>query len=77
VSEAERTTSVQPVMAIPSEVKPTVPVGAGGPAGAIVAVNVTDSPEVEGLRLEVTVVVVVPTTCVRVPLLPALLLSPE
>jgi hypothetical protein len=79
VREAERVTAEHPEMAVPFDVKPTVPVGVGGPAGATVAVNVTDSPEVDGFALDVTVVVEVAwlTTCVSVPLLPALLLSPE
>jgi hypothetical protein len=77
VREAESVTSVQPLRAVPSDVKFTVPVGIGGPAGAIVAVTVTESPEVDGFRLEVSAVVVAPTTWVRVPLQPAFLLSPE
>jgi hypothetical protein len=48
VREEERATAEQPVMVVPFEVKPTVPVGMGGPAGATVAVNVTGCPEVEG-----------------------------
>jgi hypothetical protein len=48
VCEEERATAEQPVMVVPFEVKPTVPVGMGGPAGATVAVNVTGCPEVEG-----------------------------
>ena len=44
-------------MAVPFDVKPTVPVGAGGPAGPTVAVIVTCCPKVEGLGELVTVVV--------------------
>jgi hypothetical protein len=64
----------------PFEVKPTVPVGEEPPF--TVAVSVTCCPEVEGFALEATVVVVgawllLFTICVNIPLLPALLLSPE
>ena len=38
-------TCVQPEMAVPFEVKLTVPVGCGGPAGPMVAVMVTDCPD--------------------------------
>ena len=58
VREEESGTAVQPVMVVPFAVKPTVPVGAGGPAGATVAVNVTGSPTVDGLAEELSVVVV-------------------
>lgn len=44
-------------MVVPLEVNVTLPVGTGGPAGATVAVNVTDSPFVEGFLLDTTVVV--------------------
>ena len=50
-------TEVQPEMAVPFDVKPTVPVGIGGPAGPTVAVIVTCCPKVEGLGELVTVVV--------------------
>ena|SRR5271163_2803781 len=58
VREAESGTAEQPAMAVPFAVKPTVPVGMGGPAGATVAVNVTGSPTVEGLAEDTSVVVV-------------------
>jgi hypothetical protein len=71
----------QPVIVTPFAVKPTVPLGLGGPAGDTVAVKVTAFPEVEGFRLETKAVVVairvLLTICVNEPLLPALLLSPE
>ena len=54
----ESVTSVQPVIAAALEVKLTVPAGAGGPAGATVAVKAMDVPDVVGFMLEVTVVVV-------------------
>ncbi len=59
-------TAVQPEMALPFEVKPTVPVG--GPAGVILAVMVTCSPLVEGLGALATVVCVRSrfTTCMTV-----------
>ena len=38
-------TAVQPEIAVPLEVKSTVPVGAGGPGGPTVAVMVTSCPE--------------------------------
>ena len=65
VSEEVSGTAVQPEIALPFEVKLTVPVGAGGPEGLTVAVMVTNSPNVEGLGELVTVVVVLPglTTC--------------
>jgi hypothetical protein len=50
-------TAAQPEMVFPFEVNVTVPVGTGGPAGTIVAVNVTDPPTVDGFLLETTVVV--------------------
>src|ERR1700733_3068522 len=50
-------TAEQPVTVVPFEVNATVPVGTGGPAGATVAVNFTDSPTVDGFLLETTVVV--------------------
>ena len=66
----------QPLMVVPSEVKLTVPVGTGGPAGVTVALKVTDWPKVEGFGLEVNAVVVsvpvpVLTPCDRLPLLPS------
>ena len=42
---------------MPFEVKPTVPVGAGGPEGPTVAVIVTAAPKVDGLGELVTDVV--------------------
>jgi hypothetical protein len=62
------------VAAVASVVVPsvnfTVPVGTLVPAPVIVAVSVTDCPEVEGLSDEVTAVVVVPETdCETEPLL--------
>jgi hypothetical protein len=74
VREDESAIAEQPVIALPFDVKLTVPVGIGGPAGVTVAVNVADSPTVEGFMLEVTVVLdpsPVLTTCDTVPLLPA------
>src|ERR1019366_262368 len=58
-------TAVQPEIAVPFEVKLTVPFAAGGPAGLTVAVMVTASPNMEGLGELVTDVVVLPglTTC--------------
>jgi hypothetical protein len=54
-------------MAVPLEVKLTVPVGSGGPEGPTLAVMVTDCPTVEGFGVLVTVVVVPGwTTCVTV-----------
>jgi hypothetical protein len=66
-------------MAVPRDVKLTVPVGTSGLAGTTIAVNVTEAPEVDGFRLEVTVVVEAAwfTTCESVPLLPAWFVSPE
>jgi hypothetical protein len=52
----ENVTDPQPVIVVPFEVKPTVPVGEDPPL--TVAVNVTDCPEMDGFRLETTVVVV-------------------
>jgi hypothetical protein len=49
--------AAQPETVVPPEVKVTVPVGVGGPAGEIVAVRVTDAPRVAGLRLEARLVV--------------------
>jgi hypothetical protein len=46
-------------MGVPSDWKAAVPVGVAA-APATFAVNVTDWPNVDGLRLEVTVVVVLP-----------------
>ena len=58
---------MQPEIAVPFEVKLTVPVGCGGPEGPTVAVMVTDCPAVEGFG-ELVTVVVLPgcTTCVTV-----------
>jgi len=47
----------QPLIVVPLEVNVTVPVGTGEPAGATVAVNVTDWPCVEGFLLDTRVVV--------------------
>ena len=58
--------AVQPEIAVPFEVKPTVPVGVGGPEGLTVAVMVTSSPDVEGLGELITEVVLpsgFTTTC--------------
>jgi hypothetical protein len=60
---------VQPVMADPSDVKLTVPVGAGDPDEVTVIVKVTGCPEMEGFRLEVKAVVAEVLT-VRVVLAP-------
>jgi hypothetical protein len=73
--EEDKVTAEQPLIAVPFEVKLTVPVGVGGPAGETDALNVTGFPEVEGFGLEVTAVVVgVPlpdfTVCDKSPLLP-------
>jgi hypothetical protein len=57
VREAVRTTAEQPLMGVPLEVNATVPVGTGATDGATVAVNVTDSPGVEGFLPATTVVV--------------------
>ena len=70
VTDEVSVTDEQPEMAAPFDVKLTVPVGAGGPDGVTVAVNVTDPPEVEGFWLEVNVVVevaVLPVTVTVVP----------
>lgn len=69
VREEVSVTVEQPVMAVPFEVKATVPVGTGGPAGPTVAVKVTDWPSVDGFLLETTVVVELFTVCVTVQLL--------
>ena len=55
----------QPEISVPFEVKPTTPVGVGGPPGVIVAVIVTCCPPVEGLGELITVVVLASrfTTC--------------
>ena len=57
VPEEVRAIAAQPGMVVPPEVKVTVPVGVGGPAGVIVAVRFTDVPRVEGFRLEARLVV--------------------
>jgi hypothetical protein len=57
VRDELNSTAVQPEIAVPLEVKLTVPVGVGGPAGPTVAVMVTSSPTVEGLGELVTAVV--------------------
>lgn len=56
VCDAVSVTAEQPFMVVPFETKATVPVGAGGPAGVTVAVNVTAAPPLDGFRLEATVV---------------------
>jgi hypothetical protein len=76
----ESTTAEHPLIVVPFDVNPTVPVGDDPPV--TVAVKVTDCPKVEGFRLEPTLVVVAVllfTTWppLRVPLLLELLLSPE
>ena len=65
VPEEARAIATQPGMVVPLEVRVTVPVGVGGPAGIIVAVRVTDAPRVAGFKLEATAVVEVAwfTTC--------------
>jgi hypothetical protein len=65
VPEEVRAIAAHPVMDLPPEVKVTVPVGVGGPAGIIVAVRVTDAPRVAGFKLEASVVAEVAwfTTC--------------
>ena len=60
VSDEVSGTAVQPEIAVPFDVKLTVPVGAGGPAGLTVAVMVTTSPNVEGLGELVTAVMLLP-----------------
>ena len=71
VREEVSVTAEQPLMVVPFEVNATVPVGTGGPAGATVAVRVTDWPTVDGFLFETTVVVEASlfTVCVTVPLL--------
>jgi hypothetical protein len=56
---------VQPLIAVPFEVKLTVPVGAGGPDGLTVAVIVTCCPKAEGFGALVTEVMLLRgiTTC--------------
>jgi hypothetical protein len=72
-----RATAEQPLIAAPLAVNLTVPVGEEPSLTA--AVNVTDWPTVEGFWLETSPVVVdvLLTTCIKVPLLPVLLVSPE
>ena len=57
VPEELRATAMQPGMVVLPEVKVTVPVGVGGPAGAIVAVKVTVAPAAEGFGLDTSDVV--------------------
>ena len=57
VRDEPNSTAVQPEIAVPLEVKLTVPVGMGGPAGPTVAVVVTSCPDMEGLGELVTEVV--------------------
>src|SRR5689334_4763497 len=54
VRDEPNITALQPAIAVPLEVKLTVPVGNGGPAGPTVAVMVTNSPNVDGLGELVT-----------------------
>lgn len=51
VRDAVRTTAEQPLIVMPLELNATVPVGTGDPAGATVAVKVTDWADVEGFLL--------------------------
>ena len=78
VRDDESVTDVQPEIAEPFDVKPTVPVGVGGPAGPTVAVMVTFCPGAEGLGELVTVVVLAGrTTCTTVfEVLPASVTEP-
>ena len=70
VREELTATAVQPAIEAPFAVNATVPVGVGGPAGAMVAVSVTDLPAVDGFRLDASVVVELTslTTCESVAL---------
>ena len=65
VLDVNTVTAEHPLMAVPFELNETVPVGVGGPAGVMVAVNVTDSPAVDGFKLDTRVVVdaALYTTC--------------
>ena len=45
-------------IAVPLSKNVTVPVGVNEPLVATVAVNITDAPDIDGLKLAVTVVVV-------------------
>jgi hypothetical protein len=71
-------TAEQPLIVVPFEVNPTVPVGE---SPATVAVNVTDCPMDDGFWFEATEVVLVAVFTVwpplSVPVLVRLLLSPE
>jgi hypothetical protein len=58
VRDALSVTAEQPPIAVPLEVKATVPVGLGLPEGLTVAVNVTDWHVVDGFTLETSAVVV-------------------
>ena len=70
MSEEGSVCAGHPLIAPPFDVMATVPDGTGGPAGATVTVSVTESPTVEGLRLEVTDVVEASRTIsVKAPLL--------
>lgn len=57
VREVLTITLEHPEIVVPFALKATVPVGVGGPAGVIVAVNVTDSLGVDGFALDARVVV--------------------
>ncbi len=67
---------MQPEIAVPLEVKLTVPVGMGGPAGPTVAVIVTDCPDIEGLG-ELVTDVVLGGSPVRRKTVPALFCPPN
>ena len=77
VSDEASGTSVQPGIAVPSEVKLTLPVGAGGPAGPTVAVMLTSSPTIEGLGELVTEVVLMGALFLLAPLLPRFARDPN
>jgi len=79
VSDEDSGTAVQPEIPVPLELKPTVPVGSGGPDGPTVAVMVTDCPKVEGLGELVTEVVLptgLTTCCTVLEVLGARVLEP-
>jgi hypothetical protein len=69
---------IYPIPVVPS-LNQMLPVGAKGPAGVTVAVNVTAWPDCEGFRLEVSTVVVgyLLTTCFTHPVLGPNVLSPS
>jgi hypothetical protein len=69
----------QPVMAAPFALNATVPVGASGPAGVIVAVKVTGWPPLDGFALDTNVMgeAALLTSCDSVAdMLPAALAEP-